>query len=387
MALIKQGICKINVLNEDGLGLSEDKDLKLPYVLPEEEVEFEIHEYRGKKNSILRNIIKASDKRKNPDCKYFTSCGGCLLQHMNEENYIEFKISMLKSLIDKKFHNIISDPIIIGPHVRRRCVFEVLKKDGQIFLGFHRFHSHQIVNIDECPLLLPEISEFIPTLKKELSHKLPEKFKSELYVVKTIEGISWYINSEICNWPKSHILIDNIPVEISETSFLQASEHADLILQNLVMEGLRDNQKLGIDLFCGRGTFTIPLSRKFKMTGVDIESHGIEALNNASKKHGLNIQAMARDLFLEPIPDMQLKKFEFAVINPPRAGARDQIREIGKSGIKKLVYVSCNPKTFAADFDILKKFGYQIAKITPVDQFHWSSHFEIVVVLGSVKEN
>jgi 23S rRNA (uracil1939-C5)-methyltransferase len=385
MALIKQGICKIKSLNEDGLGLCDDKDLRLPYVLPGEEVEFEIHEYRGKKNSILRNIIKASDKRKNPDCKYFTSCGGCLLQHMNEESYIEFKISMLKNLIDKKFHHIISDPIIIGPNVRRRCVFGVLKKDGQIFLGFHRFHSHQIVNIDACPLLLPEISDFIPILKEELSQKLPEKFKSELSIVKTIEGISWYINSEIHNWPKSHILIDNVPVEISETSFLQASGLADLILQNLVMEELTDNQKLGIDLFCGRGTFTIPLSRKFKMTGLDIESQGIEALNNASKKYGLNIQAMARDLFFEPIPSTQLKKFEFAVINPPRAGAPAQIREIGKSGIKKVIYVSCNPKTFASDFDILKKFGYQITKITPVDQFHWSSHFEIVVVLELVE--
>jgi 23S rRNA (uracil1939-C5)-methyltransferase len=385
MALIKQGICKISFLDGEALGLTtEDVNIKLPYLLPDEEVEFELHEYRGKKNSITRNIITSSIHRKIPHCKYFGSCGGCSLQHMSDEYYVDFKISAIRNLLDKKWHEYIESPIIIGSAVRRKAVFEVLKKDGQIFLGFHRFHSNQIVNIDSCPLLLPEISEFITPLKERLIELLPEKFKSKLSLLRTMEGLRWYINDEFNNYAESSILIDNIPVKISHDSFLQASEKADMVLQNLVKMGLQDLSGDGIDLFCGRGTFAIPLSHKYKMIGIDIETAAIQALNAAAKTYKLGLQAFTRDLFLEPVASSQLKNFAFAIINPPRAGAAAQAAELAKSGIKRIIYVSCNPKTFVADFKILEKSGYQITKITLVDQFHWSAHLEIVVVLNLV---
>ena len=379
MTIVKKGICTIKKLNHDGLGVSDDPDIALPYVLSGEEVEFELHEYRAKKNSILSRIVKPSAKRQKPDCRYFGSCGGCLLQHMDRESYVEFKHKILQDILNVKSD--ISEVVVIGPNVRRRCVFEVVKKDDQIFLGFHRFHSHQIVNIDSCPLVLPEISSFIPTLKLELLRRLPDRFKSKLFILKTIEGINWYVNDEICHWPKSHILIDDIPVEISHDSFLQTSEAADVVLQELVISEVLESSKKVLDLFCGRGTFTIPLARKFKVTGIDIEEKGIGILHDLATKHKLDLCAMTRDLFLSPIPNVQLKKFDFVVINPPRAGAAAQIKEIALSGIKKIVYVSCNPKTFASDFKILQKSGYKITKITPVDQFHWSPHLEIVAVL------
>jgi 23S rRNA (uracil1939-C5)-methyltransferase len=391
MALVKNGICKVISLNEDSFGLTEDKKIKLSYVLPGEEVEFELHEYRGRTNTIVKNILAPSSQRQDAACKYFGTCGGCLLQHMKEEYYIDFKMSVLKNLIDKKWHEYIKDPIIIGPGSRRKAIFEVVKKDGQIFLGFHRFHSHQIINIDSCPALLPEISDMIPEIKEKLQKILPEKSKSRLFVIKTTDGVKFYTNTK----DHAHILIDNIKVEIAPDSFLQASEKADVILQDLVKSGVEnehltiiDKDKMftqalsGIDLFCGRGTFTLPLSRMYKMTGLDIEASAIDALNIASQATKLNIKAFTRDLFAEPVLASQLKNFDFAVINPPRAGAELQITELAKSAIQKIIYVSCNPKTFASDFRILEKFGYYITSITPVDQFHWSTHLEIVVVLS-----
>ena len=386
MAISKTGVCKINILNDQALGLSDDKHIKLPYVLPNEEVEFELHEYRGKKNSILKKVINPSKYRKEAECQYFGSCGGCALQHMNDEYYYKYKLSMLKNLLDPTWHSVIDNMVILGPHLRRKAVFKVIKKDGKIFLGFNKFQSHQVMNIDLCSVIMPEISNFIPLLKEELLQILPGKFKSDLTVINTIEGVKWYINNEFHNFNNPYILIDNIPVKISYDVFLQASETADIILQKLVLDGLSDVKGSGIDLFCGRGTFSIPLSKKYRITAIDIDNSSIEALHHVSLESKLDIKVISRNLFIQPITDLKLREYSFAVLNPPRSGAESQIIELGKSNINKIIYVSCNPKTFMSDFKILQKYGYKITKITPIDQFHWSTHLEIVVIITRITD-
>ena len=384
MPISKIGICKINILNDKALGLSDDKNLKIPYVLPNEEVEFELHEYRGKKNSILKNIITPSKYRKGAECKYFGSCGGCSLQHMNDVYYSKYKLSMLKNILDPDLHSVIDDMVILGPNLRRKAIFKIIKKDEKIFLGFNKFQSHQVMNIDSCDVVMPEISNFIPKLKEKLLEILPDKFKSDLIVMHTIEGVKWYIDNKFNNFNNANILIDNIPVKISADGFLQASEAADIALQKLVLDGLSDIKGKGIDLFCGRGTFSIPLSKKYNITAIDIDNAAIEALHHAKIECGLNINVVSRNLFIQPITDLKLKEYSFAILNPPRSGAESQIIELGKSNIQKIIYVSCNPKTFISDFNILKKYGYKITKITPVDQFHWSAHLEIIAILDKI---
>lgn len=209
-----------------------------------------------------------------------------------------------------------------------------------------------------------------------------------------------------------YILFDNVRVEIDAQCFLQSSSESDKILGDLVHSVIQrearsaDRQELvtgdkelaqgaqlhsqgpdgrqgslrmtGVDLFCGRGTYTIPLSKHSKVDGYESDKKALAALGRAAVAEGREINLFRKDLFTSPVLAGDLKKYDFCVINPPRAGAENQIKEVSKSGIPKICYVSCNPETFARDAEILLEADYKLKEISPVDQFYWASHLEIV---------
>jgi 23S rRNA (uracil1939-C5)-methyltransferase len=417
MALIEEGECKIEKLNNQGLGVGKTNQgtVELPYVLPGDIATFERHSYRGKSNTILRDVKEGEAARAIPPCKYFGKCGGCLLQHLMSQDYTIFKLEIAKTALSSR--NLLTNlaPLItIQSGNRRRANMEAIKKNGELFFGFHRFHSHQIINIDECIALAPDLSNIIIPLKIVLCEIMEDKQKLQMFVTDASNGID--ISIEIQNHvslnpqqreklldfalkhnitrlsfryrktldviyekEKPYILFDNIEVEIDAYCFLQSSHESDKILSDLVLNYLKpSNNSYGVDLFCGRGTYTLPLSKYVKMDGFESDKKALAALGKASQDNKREINLHLKDLFMTPVLTEELSKYSLCVINPPRAGAEAQAHEIAKSKIEKICYISCNPETFARDAEILIAGGYDLKEVTPVDQFYWSPHLEVV---------
>lgn len=425
MALLSQEQCNIVSLNEKGIGVGKTKqyDVYLPYTLPGEIVKFQRHRYRGATSFVTKNIIVPSENRVVPPCRYFTFCGGCMLQHAEDSYYRKLKSDLLNYHLDKLQITTKINPIIfINARKRRRAVFEALKKQDNIYLGFKKYNSHQIINIDHCLLLLPQLDKIIFLLKELLKGIMQDKQKAGIHVLYASNGIDvviespgiFYVNSDIIakfgvfaeqnsvikvslsdsdnlmiiyHLDEPYVEFDNIRVKVSAKSFLQASFDADRILQKLVLDFLlqgtdlakdsRPNYKV-VDLFCGRGTITIPVSKYFPVDGFELDSSALTDLNMAMESQNRVVNLLARDLYLSPLTSKELKKYDFAIINPPRQGALQQVQELAGSNMKKICYISCNPATFARDTKIMISRGYKLIEITPVDQFYWSPHIELV---------
>ena len=136
------------------------------------------------------------------------------------------------------------------------------------------------------------------------------------------------------------------------------------------------------DLFCGAGAFTFPLATVAPVIAADASKPGIDALKAAvGTAKGLKaITAEARDLFRRPLNPYDLKGCDAIVFDPPRAGAIDQTAQIADTKASVVVGVSCNPQTFARDARVLINAGFRLETVTPIDQFLWSSHVELVGV-------
>jgi 23S rRNA (uracil1939-C5)-methyltransferase len=416
MAIIEEGTCRIEKLNAKGLGVAtaNGKSVEVPYCLPGEVVQFARHSYKNKSNCVLVEVSELSSRRVQPECQYFGKCGGCALQHLPKEDYDSLKRRMIQEpLIRHGLVAPINQTVTVPKGSRRRAVMEAIKKDEQIFLGFHKFHTNQIINIDSCPALLSELSNLIVPLKQTLAKALQHRQKAQIFLTSGHNGID--ITLEIYRQPRlsdeqrqlliafakenaiinllfrakkfsdvvystaaPYVLFDGAEVAIDAHCFLQASHISDQILQELVLAHLPSQAQSAIDLFCGRGTYTLPLSRKLEVTGVESDAKALLALTDAAQKAKLQIKTLRQDLFAAPIATEALALYDFAVINPPRAGASAQIEQLASSKVKTIVYVSCNPETFALDAKILVAGGYSLSSITPLDQFYWSAHLEVV---------
>ncbi len=411
MALIEEGKCQIDFVNKYGLGCGKSAlgVVEVPYTLPDEIISFERHKYRNQSNCLLRTIEKQSLHRITPECKYFGRCGGCTLQHMDIETYNNFKYNLVKNALPDK---VIVKPIItINKGNRRRINLKAFKRDEKmLLLGFYRFHSHQIIDIDSCPVTMKSISDILVPLKETLTLILKNRQKAEIFLTHASNGIDMLleVNDIIelefeqklkdfaikngiirlqISLPKKsmiiyesqspYIILGDKKVAIDAKCFIQASFSSDRILAELVEQYLPKEKGELVDLFCGRGTFALPLSKRFSVYGFDSHTPSLEALEEVSKGE---IFLQERDLFTNPLNTDELRPYRFAVINPPRAGALVQVKELSNSSCTRIIYVSCNPETFARDAKILERGGYKLLEATPVDQFYWSSHVEVVGV-------
>jgi len=175
-------------------------------------------------------------------------------------------------------------------------------------------------------------------------------------------------------------------VPLPPAAFLQATEEGEAVLSRLVLSacaGAGAGAGSVADLFCGVGPFALRLAERARVFAVDGDKAAIAALKRAAATTaGLKpIEVEVRDLFRRPLVAAELSRFNAVVFDPPRQGAQAQARELAKSGVPLIVAVSCNPATFARDASELVRGGYRLFEVTPVDQFRYSEHLEIVARL------
>jgi 23S rRNA (uracil1939-C5)-methyltransferase len=174
------------------------------------------------------------------------------------------------------------------------------------------------------------------------------------------------------------VTLAGVKVALPPDPFLQSTAEGEAALQARVLD-IVGKAKTVADLFSGVGTFALPLARKARVHAVEQDSPALAALAQASKSAGLKpVTTEVRDLFKLPLTPAELNAYEAVVLDPPRAGAQAQAGMLARSRVPAIAYVSCDAATFARDAALLTAGGYRIGSVTPIDQFLWSSHIELV---------
>ncbi len=415
MTISETAFCKIQKINSNGIGEASTSRGKvlLPYVLEGETVEFERHIYRGKESFKLKEILEPSSNRAAPKCEHYTSCGGCLLQHFSEESYINYQKNILKETLG------IDVPIISIEKSKRRRVNLVFKKtDKKLLLGFYRYKSDNIANIESCVASEEQISNLIPLLRVLIEGLSIKNDSGEIFILKADNGLCINIKLEsrevfdenhrrkLKSFANKHNIISlsychnkkelcriineisfvsygNTNVEVEAESFLQATKESDNIISKIVLKYIgNDKTKRIADLFCGRGTITIPiLEQGFIATGYENDKN---ALTSLLKCEIPNPKFEFRDLYHNPLKN-ELLNYDIVILNPPRTGAEEQVKNIlNINCLEKIIYVSCSLASFKRDYNILKSH-YEIKNIVAIDQFMWNPHIEIIAEFNKIR--
>ncbi len=369
-------------------------------------------------------------------CTFHQNCGGCVYRNLSLEDYRLQKEQSVRIMLEEKLGDLSQawqSPVFLKDGLRRRCAFAFEMKNGRLFFGFNENKSHTIENIENCMMLETNInahlSDFkdlikelctVSFLKKSKGKKITyEKIsKGDFLVLKAENGLDLVLETEneltldhrmiisdfmqnnadmirfsyrtghekqaetVLEKTKPYVLMGDYRVDVAAGDFLQPSKEGENALSDLVVAYVGDRAQTIADLFCGIGTFSYRLASKkgVKLSSFDISKPLLEEFRrflNAQMISNVNVEE--KNLFSYPLVSKELEKFEAIVIDPPRAGAKAQIKEIcALSKPVRLVYVSCSPKSFVFDALILKQSGFKAKKITLVDQFVYSAHSELV---------
>lgn len=385
----------IETLNRRAEGVAGDKTFH--FVLPGEQV-----------NGSTGAVEVASSERISPICPYYGRCGGCQLQHWAEEPYRRWKAELVRSALRQR-GLIPPDIPIVDAHGegRRRVALHVRKREGKVSAGFMAMRSHDLINIDICPVLAPALQRApdvaralgvilgdcdcwvtladngldvaVKVERKELERALPKLSVAAA----DLKLARLTVNGEVVvSRDRPMVSMGPAQVAIPPASFLQATAKGEEVLAQLALQGVGKKAKAVADLFCGVGPFAFRLAATARVAAYDSDKPAIAALSAASKAtQGLKpITAAVRNLTSEPLVPGELKEFDAVVFDPPRAGAEAQAKKLAVSGVKRVVSVSCDPLTFARDAAILVAGGYKLASVTAVDQFKYTAHVECVGV-------
>ena len=404
----------IERMGQLGEGVAEfgGRPVFIPYVLPGERVEARVSGGRGSPGAIL----SSSPERIAPFCPYFGRCGGCALQHWDEGAYRAWK----RSLVVSALHFEALDPPVaevIDAHGegRRRVKLHVRRGEGgkgerKARAGFMIAKTHELVDIELCPILVPALRE-APAIARLLGEVLASSGKPlgvQLTATRTGLDVDLTGNGPIDLGTRLRLtdlaarldlarlslhgdvvverrapMLSFGPVDVAlpPGGFLQATEAGESALSALVLEAAQGARSIA-DLFSGAGPFALRLAGSARVHAADSDAAGIAALKRAGN-HARGLKPLTteiRDLFRRPLLVAELKSFEAVIFDPPRAGAEAQVQQLAASKVPTLIAVSCNPASFARDAGILCRAGYRLESVTPVDQFKWSAHLELVGV-------
>lgn len=396
----------------DGIAETPEGSLYIPFALPGEVVTAA----RVKDRGTLMAVIEPSPDRIEPVCKHFGVCGGCSLQHLAPAPYREWKRQVVVHALASRGLTLPVAPVIAAqPRSRRRTVFSAMRSEGGIVLGYNQASSHHIVDISECPVVVPEIEgaigklwalaailcntsepfrlivTYLPVgldIACEGSGKLTEEIRraaTDFVMRERIARLS--VDGEIVVEPRRPLVqFGTTAVAPPPGGFLQAVAKAEGVMAEMAADHLRRARKVA-DLFAGSGAFAMRLALTAEVHAVEADADALVALDRGFRfgKGLRRITVEKRDLFRRPLTFKELNAYDGIVFDPPRSGAEDQSTQIARSDVPYVAAVSCNPSTLARDLRILADGGYVIRSVTPIDQFIWSPHVEVVALLEKPK--
>ncbi len=358
-----------------------------------------------------------------PPCPHFGpgKCGGCALQHLADGAYATWKIEALATTLARgNLSGFTMQPLArTPPGARRRAEFLVRVANRQALVGFHVRASHEAVDIGPCPVLVPALEALLPELRRWFAGLWPQaafdvlatagEAGSEIVLTRA-PALDARSRDALVRWaaeaglarvavrPGPHatpeivmqrsplrVSFGGVAVDLPPGAFLQASREGEEAILEAVTTGLGKARRVA-DLFAGAGAIALPLASGRQIYAADRNAEAIAALDQAARRSGLGpqLRAQRRDLHRRPLTGEELDAFDAVIFDPPREGAAEQARALAQSNVKLALAVSCNPATFVRDAQTLIAGGYRLEAVTPVDQFLWSSHLELVGVFRRV---
>ena len=358
-----------------------------------------------------------------PPCRHFGRCGGCQLQQLDEQSLAEFVSARVSnaSASQELGAELIAPPHLSPPGSRRRASLRAESSQGRVVIGYREAKSHRLVELTECPVMLPEFAALLTPLRKLLiavgtgkgqgkGRHAHAKLAADVDLAMTEQGIDVSIKGltvegltateALLDFARDHSLarlaldqgygpealwepepvtvsLGGVSVPFPPGSFLQATLDGEQALTSAVTEWLAGAGSVA-DLFAGLGTFAFALAGQgSKVLAVEAARDAHSACKSAAGRAQLPIHSLHRDLFRNPLLAEELDRFDAVVLDPPRAGARDQIERLAGSTVAKVVYISCNPSSWAKDARTLVDAGYRLKELRPVGQFRWSTHVEL----------
>ena len=342
-----------------------------------------------------------------PPCRHFPECGGCQLQHADDDAYRGYLVSRVQSaLAQHELSTDIREPHLSPPKSRRRATLRALKVGNGAVLGFNAGKSHRIVDMRECHILRPELFALVDPVRKLLGVLLEPKRMAEVQLtlvdhgadvllkgvraegLQAIEALTSFaaehrlarlsidqgLGAEAMVEPQpATITLGGIPVAFPVGGFLQATEDGEAALVGSVREAAGGGQTA--DLFAGLGTFSLSVGAGY---AAEASRDAAAALKRAAPQ----MTVEHRDLYRRPLDAKELAPFDAVILDPPRAGAAEQVTALAASTVRRIAYVSCNPATFARDAMTLVDGGHALEWVKPVGQFRWSTHVELVAAFS-----
>ncbi len=378
----------------EGIATIDGKRVYTPFALPGEEVVLEAEGERG----TLLELLKPSPDRIEPFCPYFGSCGGCQVQHLSPDAYIAFKTALVEAPLRQVGIEAKADRFVLAHGEGRRRATLHARRDAA---GYMRIRSHDLLDIEACPILVPALQTRAPAIARALGEVVGDcdiaftASNSGLDVAirkagKTVRSeqlvpLANRLGLARLALDREMILLRQQPtvtmgkaeVELPIGGFLQATAEAERVLADYVTSAVGKAKSVA-DLFCGIGPFALRIAQQAPVYAADSDKPAILALEKAAR-HAKGLKAItgkARDLFRDPLTRFELV-FDTVVLDPPRAGAEAQVREIALSKVNNVIYVACDPRTFARDAERLIQAGFSLGDLVVVDQFAWSTHVEI----------
>ncbi|WP_442754955.1 class I SAM-dependent RNA methyltransferase [Methylocystis sp. JAN1] len=393
----------------EGIARDDDRRVFVPYALPGETVTAEVEGEQAR----LVEIVAPSPDRVAPICPHYAHCGGCAVQALAPPAYAEWKRGLVESALRNAGLTLDVAPLVDAHGAgRRRVAFHARMEKGRARVGFMAARSHEIVEIETCPLLAPELAGALPAARV-LAQILAGRGKPlDLSFTATLEGmdvdlrgpgpLEEHETSALIKAAEAHGLarlsnhgrlltlrrapfveVGPARVPLPPGAFLQATEAGEDAIAARVLEAAKNSKRVA-DLFCGVGAFALRLAARAPVCAYDSAADAVDAMfAGARAAAGLKpLDGAARDLFARPLTAQELAPFDAVVFDPPRAGALAQAKEIAGSRVRTAVAVSCSAQSFARDAAILLSGGFSVGCVVPIDQFRHAPHVEIVAVFS-----
>lgn len=422
-----------------GFGLGRNKNGKPVFVyksVPKDDVEVEtIEQKKSFEKAIIKKLVSPSEDRIEPTCPHFFECGGCEHQNISYQKQLYWKNEIFAETLRRAKIELIPDEIVAGnnePFFYRNVIrfFMETDKNNKIFFSMHHYlYDQGNVEIKKCFLQSETSNTTLATLKDIINEKVEQKSSfwqlriregkftgefmieimtdnndlpgrdiilSELKKIPSIKSIyhTYSYDRDLNDLTRNLIYgspvifekIGNFSFQISPESFFQTNSLGIKTLYDTIksLAEIKVSDTV-LDLYCGTGTIGIYLSTLAKnILGVDNVKEAIkDARDNAKINKVYNSEFISDDA--EKFLSKNKSKFDVIIVDPPRTGLNKNIIEsICKSLPKKVVYVSCNPSTFARDIKHFEEFGWQLKKVQPIDMFPQTHHIECVGLIERI---
>lgn len=345
-----------------------------------------------------------------PPCRHFPECGGCQLQHVDDAAYADFLKDRVAAALAAQG---LSLPDMLAPHLspprsRRRASLKVQRRGETVLLGFLQEGSHRIIDMRECHILRPELFALVAPLRELLRRQLGPRAAGGVRMTWADQGADLLLegvaaddlakSEAISDFAAAHrlarlalddglgpltlwepepitVTLGGVPVPLPHGAFLQATADGEAVLAGAIRSAVGEASATA-DLFSGLGTFALALPGK--VYAAEGARDAAATLRAAANRAGRQVFVEHRDLFRRPLTTKELDRFDAVVLDPPRAGAKEQVAALASASVPRVAYASCNPATFARDAKALIDGGFRLRWIRPVGQFRWSTHVELV---------